>query len=104
MFIEEKKKELAWKLKTPNIDVLQKLPRELAKDCLYPKQKLVMLTDEELEFSYNYEIVNAAGNCNDMFLASGWFEYVMAKNLKIGEELEFTYDKEENNIYVKKVM
>jgi len=50
---------------------LQKLPRELAKDCLYPKQKLVMLTDEELEFSYNYEIVNAAGNCNDMFLASG---------------------------------
>jgi len=48
--------------------------------------------------------VNAAGNCNDMFLASEWFEYVMAKNLKIGEELEFTYDKEENNIYVKKVM
>jgi hypothetical protein len=80
------------------------LAREISKNFMYPTQKLVMLIDEEIDWAYNCKILNAAGNMTEKFLGPGWYEYVQAKKLKVGEQLDFIYDKDANIIIVKKVI
>jgi hypothetical protein len=66
---------------------------------LYINQSKILLFDEEIGKSYDCDVHTASKNMHKKYIGRGWNDFVLEKDLKVGDVILFMVNKPPNKMY-----
>ncbi|RHN74332.1 putative transcription factor B3-Domain family [Medicago truncatula] len=73
-------------------------PRRVAENCLYINQSKILLFDEDGK-SYDCDVHTTSKNMHQKYIGRGWYNFVLEKDLKVGDVILFTVNNPPNQVY-----
>jgi hypothetical protein len=71
----------------------------VAENGLFINQSKILLFDEETGKSYDFDVHTTSKNMHQKYIGREWYNFVLEKDLKVGDVILFTVNNPPNRMY-----